>query len=87
MARTTFGRTIVTTHCEVNYIDQNNERKTEADLKLLGDYDLETAQKPAIKKLNAKGGVVLNVWHTSYYGKMSIEDFDKYCTKTNYKEW
>lgn len=87
MARTTFARTVVTTHCEVDYIDQNNNRKHEDDLKLLGNYDLETAQKPAIKKLNAKGGVVLKVWHSSYYGKMSIEDFDKYCQKTNETEW
>lgn len=86
MARTTFARTVVQTHCEVNYIDQNNERKSDTVI-LFGDYDLGTAQKPAIKKLNAKGGVVLAVHHTSFYGSMSIEDFAKHCNKKNFKEW
>lgn len=85
--RLTFSRTIVKTYCEVTYIDQNNDKQTVHDLELLGDYDLATAQKPAIKKLNARGGVVTAIRHTSYYGTITIEDFDKYCTKTNHKEW
>ena len=86
MARTTFARTVVKTHCEVHYIDQNNEEQN-ATVTLFGDYDLNTAQRPAIKQLKAKGGVVLSVSHSSYYGKMSIQDFDKNCSKSDYKEW
>lgn len=86
MARTTFARTVVKTHCEVHYIDQNNDEKN-ATVTLFGDYDLNTAQRPAIKQLNAKGGVVLSVSHSSYYGSMSIQDFDKYSTKKDFKEW
>lgn len=86
MARTTFARTVVQTHCEVNYIDQNNEQQS-ATVVLFGDYDLGSAQKPAIKKLNAKGGVVLAVHHTSFYGSMGIEEFAKHCNKKNFKEW
>ena len=86
MARTTFARTVVKTHCKVHYIDQNNDEQT-TTVTLLGDYDLTTAQKAAIKQLNAKGGVVLSITHSSYYGSMSIQDFDKYCFKKDFKEW
>ena len=86
MARTTFARTVVQTICEVEYIDQNNEQQ-HAQVLLYGDYDIGTAQKPAIKKLNAKGGVVLSVTHRSFYGSMSIEKFAENCVKKNFKEW
>ena len=86
MARTTFARTVVQTICEVNYIDQNNEQQN-AEVILFGDYDIGTAQKPAIKKLNAKGGVVLAVKHRSFYGSMNIEKFAENCDKKNFKEW
>ena len=86
MARTTFARTVVQTICEVDYIDQNNDRK-QTEVILYGDYDMETAQKPAVKKLNAKGGVVTRIKHRSFYGSMSIEDFAQNCSKKNFKEW
>lgn len=86
MARTTFARTVVKTICDVKYIDRNNEEKS-AEVVLFGDYDMETAQKPAVKKLNAKGGVVTAVRHESFYGKMNIEKFAEMCDKTNYEEW
>lgn len=86
MARLTIGRTIVQTICEVKYIDKNNDKK-EGTVTLYGDYDIETAQKPAIKALNAKGGVVLELKHKSFYGKMSLEKFAEFCEKTNHKEW
>lgn len=86
MARTTFARTVVQTICEVKYIDENNAQQ-DTTVTLLGDYDMETAQRPALKKLKAKGGVVLSVKHTSFYGSMSIEDFVKHCNKKNFKEW
>ena len=77
MARTTFSRTVVMTHCEVTYIDQDNEKK-KGTVILYGDYDIETAQRPAIKKLGAKGGIVEEVHHTSFYGSMNIEQFAKH---------
>ena len=86
MARTTFSRTVVKTICEVTYIDQNNDTQ-EAKIELFGNYDLQGAQKPAIKALNAKGGVVRKIHHKSYYGSMTLEKFDKFCDKKNYKEW
>lgn len=86
MARTTFSRTVVQTICEVKYIDVNNEQQDTTVL-LYGDYNIETAQKAALKKLNAKGGVVLAIKHKSFYGSMNIEDFAKHCTKKNFKEW
>lgn len=86
MARTTFGRTVVQTICDVTYIDQDNERKKE-EILLYGDYDIGTAQRAAIKKLNAKGGIVQHVRHKSFYGSMSIEKFAEYCDKKNFKEW
>ena len=86
MARTTFARTVVQSICEVTYIDQNNDKK-KATVILYGDYDIGTAQRPAIKKLNAKGGVVEGIKHRSFYGSMNIEDFAKHCDKKNFKEW
>lgn len=86
MARTTFARTVVKTHCKVHYIDQNNDEQN-TTVTLFGDYDINTAQRPAIKQLNAKGGVVLEVSHSSYYGSMSIQEFDKNCSKRDFKEW
>lgn len=86
MARKSFARTVVQTICEVTYIDQNNDRKS-TEVTLYGDYDLEHAQRPAIRELNAKGGIVTSIKHTSFYGTMSMERFAKLCEKTNYKEW
>lgn len=86
MARTTFARTVVQTICEVTYIDQNNEKKS-TEVTLFGDYDMGTAQGPAIRKLNAKGGVVTTVKHKSFYGKMDIVKFAENCEKSNFKEW
>ena len=86
MARTTFSRTIVQTICEVKYIDQNNEQQ-DSTVILYGDYDIKTAQRAAIKKLNAKGGVVLSVKHISFYGSMTIETFAQNCDKRYFKEW
>ena len=86
MARTTFSRTVVKTICEVTFIDQNNDEKN-TTVELFGDYDLQHAQRPAIKALNARGGVVRKVKHKSYYGSMSLESFDKHCEKKNFKEW
>lgn len=86
MARTTFSRTVVQTICEVTYIDQNNDKK-DGTVTLFGEYDLAHAQKPAIKKLNAKGGIVTHVKYRSFYGSMGIEQFAEHCNKKNYKEW
>lgn len=86
MARTSFARTVVITHCDVRYVDENNNvNKTEIDL--FGDYDIVTAQGAAKRALNAKGAIVENISHTSYYGRMSLQEFDKHCEKTNVKEW
>ena len=86
MARTTFGRTIVVTHCDVRYVDENNTiERTEIDL--LGDYDMQTAQNAAKKKLNAKGAIVESISHSSYYGFMDIETFAEHCNKKNFKDW
>ena len=87
MARQTFARTVIKTICSVDYIDQNNDRHRDVEVVLFGDYDIATAQKAAIKSLNAKGGIVNSVRHESFYGKMNIKEFAKYCEKTNFKEW
>lgn len=86
MARTTFSRTVVQTICEVTYIDQNNDEQ-KGEVVLFGDYDIGTAQRAAIRKLNAKGAVVHSVRHKSFYGSMDIESFAEHCDKKNYKEW
>lgn len=86
MARQTFGRTIVLTYCEVNYVDQDDNVKKDT-IKLFGDYDMQTAQNAVKKKLNAKGAMVLSVSHKSFYGSMDIEKFAKFCDKKNHKEW
>ena len=74
------------TYCNVMYIDENNDKKEEQVL-LFGDYDISTAQNAALKKLNAKGGVVTEVFHSSFYGTMSLEEFANHCTKKDFKEW
>ena len=88
MARISFGRTVVKTMCKITYIAQDNSQK-EAEVVLYGDYDISTAQKPAIKALGAKGGVVTEVKHKSFYGVISLEDFERYCTVSpnSEKEW
>lgn len=86
MARLKIARTIVKTICDVQYIDQNND-KQEGTIELFGDYDFERAQRAAKKVLNAKGCIVTNVRYQSFYGSMSIEKFAEECEKTNYKEY
>ena len=86
MARLKIARTVVKTFCECQYIGQNND-KQEAEIVLYGDYDIETAQRACKKVLNAKGCIVTNVKHESFYGSMSLEKFANECEKTNHKEW
>ena len=86
MARLTFGRTVTTTICDVDYIDQNND-KQHAIVELFGDYDMISATTPCKKALNAKGCIVTDVKHKSFYGKMSIEQFAELCEKSNEQEW
>lgn len=86
MARLTFARTIVKTKCETVWFDQNNIKHTDTVV-LFGDYDLQTAQSAVKKKLNAKGALVTEVSHMSYYGSVSVEKFDKICDKKDFKEW
>ena len=86
MARNSFSRTVVKTICDVRYIDQNNEQR-QTTITLFGDYDLQHAQRPCIRALNAKGGIVEKIKHQSYYGTMTMQEFDKYCVKTNQKEY
>lgn len=86
MARLSIGRTIVTTICEVKYFDENNDLQN-ATVELLGDYNIETAQRAAIKKLKARGGIVKSIKHKSFYGVMSIEEFAQRCKKSRTKEW
>ena len=86
MARTSFSRTVVKTHCDAQYVDeQNNIKKKHVDL--FGNYDESSAYGAVKKALNAKGVIIEKISHSSYYGTMTLENFDKYCNKTNYKEW
>jgi len=86
MARQTFARTVVKTYCDFDYFDRNNERH-KTTVELFGDYDLASAQIPCIRKTDAIGGVVTAVRHKSYYGTMSIKDFDQYCQKSKEREY
>ena len=86
MARTTFARTVITTICEVKYVDENNDVKT-ATIELLGEYDLDRAQNAAKKKMGNKRLLVEKVSYKSFYGTMSIEKFVENCEKSKFKEW
>lgn len=86
MARLTIGRTIVQTICDVNFFDHNNELQ-HATVELYGNYTIDDALKPALKALDAKGGVVTEVKHRSFYGTMAFKEFAENCDKKNYKEW
>ena len=86
MARTSFSRTVVKTHCDVRYVDQNNDIQTK-HVMLFGNYDENTAYNACKKALNAKGVIIDRITHESYYGTMSLESFDKNCDKKQYKEW
>lgn len=86
MAKTSFARTVVKTICEVKYVDENNDVQN-ATIELYGDYNIDGAQNAARKKLENNRLVVAKVTHKSYYGKMSMQDFEKYCEKANFKEW
>ena len=86
MARLSFSRTVVKTICTCQYVDQNNVT-CEGEIELFGNYDIDTAQNAAKKALNAKGCVVTGIKHESFYGTMSMNDFTKYCEKSNFKEW
>lgn len=86
MARTSFARTFVITYCDAEWFDSENVLH-KGEVKIYGDYDLSSAQGAVKRKLNARGAIVKNVRHESFYGSMSIETFAKYCTKSNRKEW
>ena len=86
MARTSFGRTVIKTICEVRYYDSDNEKQT-TEIELYGDYDYDTARKPLCSILGTTRLIVENIRHKSFYGKMTFEDFAKVCEKSNEKEW
>ena len=86
MARTSFSRTVVKTHCDVRFVDQNNDIQTK-HVVLFGNYNDSTAYNAVKKVLNAKGVIIDKITHESYYGTMTLENFDKYSNKTNHKEW
>ena len=83
---TSISRTIVMTYCDVTWIAQDNSKHTDT-IKLYGNYTLTSAQGAVKKKLNAKGVLVDEVRHESFYGTMAMEKFAKYCEKANKKEW
>lgn len=86
MARTTFSRTVVITHCEGEYVNEN-EDIIPFKINLYGDYDINTVQNAAKRKLKTKGLIVQKISHESFYGSMNIEEFAKHCEKSNRKEW
>lgn len=86
MARTSISRTVVKTICNVIYIDSENERK-ETEISFYGDYDMEHANPVVMRLLKAKGAIITDIRHESFYGTMSLEKFAKYCEHTNEKDW
>lgn len=87
MARGTFGRTVVKTFCEVRYVDENNDVK-DGEVLLWGDYDIFGAQNAARKRTGNKRLVVKAVRHESFYGVISLEDFEANCSVIrDRKEW
>ena len=86
MARTSFGRTVIKTICEVTYYDKENvEQHTTVDI--YGNYSIENAVKPVKESLGTNRFVIDSIKHVSFYGRMTFEDFSKVCTKSNEKEW
>ena len=86
MARTSFSRTVVKTHCDVRFVDQNNDIQLQ-HVVLYGNYDENSAYGACKRELNAKGVIIDEIKHESYYGTMTLKDFDKNCEKSNWKEW
>ena len=86
MARTSFSRTVVKTICDVRYVDTNNDIQKTTVI-LWGNYDIDHAYTPCQRKLGAKGIIIDSIKHESYYGTQTLQEFDKHCTKTDYKEW
>ena len=86
MARNSIARTIVQTFCEVEYVDENNNI-IPTTVKLWGNYSLDTAQNAVRKALENNRVIVKTVRHTSFYGKMTMEEFAKLCEKSNERNW
>lgn len=86
MARTSIGRTVIQTICEVQFVDENNDVR-EDTITIFGDYDINSAQNAARKKLENNRVIVESVRHKSFYGTMTLEKFAEDCEKTNFKEW
>ena len=86
MARTSFARTVVKTYCDAIWFDKDNNKR-EGTIMLFGDYDLTTAQNAVKHQLGARGCLVQEVRHKSYFGTVTFEQFDEICTKKNFKEW
>ena len=86
MARTSIGRTVIETICEVQFVDENNDVR-EDTITVYGDYDINSAQNAVRKKLNNNRLIVERVTHRSFYGKMTLEKFAQECEKSNRKEW
>lgn len=86
MARTSFGRTVVKTICEVTFYDLCNTKQN-TEVVVYGNYNLDTAVKPVAEVLGTKRFVINEIRHSSFYGKMTFEEFAKVCTKSQEKEW
>ena len=86
MARESIGRTIIETHCEVEYVDENNDTHSD-HVVLYGNYDIYNAANAARRKTGFKRLIVTSVSHVSYYAKMSFEQFAKLSSKTDIKEY
>ena len=86
MARTSFGRTVIKTICEVTYYNAENEKK-HTQVEFYGNYDIEAAIKPVSEVLGTSRFIIESIKHKSFYGRMTFEDFAKVCEKTNEKEW
>lgn len=86
MARNSFARTVVKTICEVKFVDENNDVQS-TTVEIFGNYTIDGAQNAARKTLKNNRLIVESVKHTSYYGKMTLEQFDQICEKSNFKEW
>ena len=88
MARTSFGRTIIETICDVRYIDENNAIKS-TEIVLYGDYNIKTSQNAVRNRMQNNRAVVKSLRHVSYYATMPVEDFAKLATEkpNTRKEW
>lgn len=88
MARTSFGRTVTRTICDVRYVDENNNICS-ATITLYGNYNMDSVQNAARKAMNNNRAAVKSIKHESFYGIISMEDFCKHCTvkEETRKEW